>query len=362
VSFTWGPFGPLNLAIDLAVLAVGAAAVAWLVGRRPRRPLAQETALCALAAAAAGLAWIAPVAAVGGIVGLSLGARVAWTTATVTAPLCALWAARRHGALWPAALAAALLGAKLYGEVLEPGDLDVERLRIEVAGLRSPVRLVHLSDLQTDGFGALQARVREEANAFAPDVVLFTGDLINHPSLAGAAGEYLAGFTHRSGKFFVTGDVDGGYDLGGVLARGGFELLDGRARRLDLGGQSVGLVGVSIGQAFDAAFVRELARRAPAPRLLLSHRPDAVFAAADGAADVVFAGHTHGGQVCLPLLGPIVTLTRVSRRIAAGGLHRFARAQVVVSRGLGWEGHVAPRVRAFCRPHLLLAELVPARP
>jgi hypothetical protein len=54
-----------------------------------------------------------------------------------------------------------------------------------------------------------------------------------------------------------------------------------------------------------------------------------------------------------------LTLSRVPRRIGAGGLHRVDGLRVIVSRGLGLEGHIAPRLRTFARPHLLLVELVP---
>jgi predicted MPP superfamily phosphohydrolase len=206
----------------------------------------------------------------------------------------------------------------------------------------------------------MQSRVREIANEFDPDLVVFTGDMINHPRLASEAGEYLAGFKHRNGKYFVTGDVDGAYDLPEVLARGGFELLDGKSKVVSVGPSRFSLIGVSIAGAWDHDLVKRLSAQAAAtPRILLSHRPDAVTTA-DGLVDLVVSGHTHGGQVCLPFIGPVMTLTRVARSIAAGGLHRSGKQQILLSRGLGWEGHFAPRVRMFCRPHLLLVVLKPA--
>lgn len=363
MSFTWNAFGWLNLAIDSAAVTLALVGL-YLTHRREPFGDAQDSRSLILAGRSltlTGLLWIPALFQVGGILGVSLGARVAWTTATVTIPLVCFWLARRRRSYGLLLLAASLVGAKYYGEVWEPNRLEVERVEIRLAGLKERVRLVHLSDVQTDAFGPLQQRVQEAANAFKPDLVVFTGDLVNAPALAPQAGGYLAGFQARAGKFFVSGDVDDGYDLEGVLARGGFTLLDGRTRRLSLGKNTLALAGVSVAQAFDRGLLAALAAklRSADARLLLSHRPDALFAAQDGAFDLMLSGHTHGGQVCLPFLGPILTLTKVARKIAAGGLHRAGRLQILLSRGLGWEGHIAPRVRVFCRPHLLLVELTP---
>ena len=92
----------------------------------------------------------------------------------------------------------------------------------------------------------------------------------------------------------------------------------------------------------------------------MSHLPDALPIARSAPVQLLLSGHTHGGQVCLPWLGPIFTLSGVLRHIAAGGLHRIGGLSVVVSRGLGWEGHIAPRVRTFCRPQIGLITLAPA--
>jgi predicted MPP superfamily phosphohydrolase len=91
----------------------------------------------------------------------------------------------------------------------------------------------------------------------------------------------------------------------------------------------------------------------------MSHYPDTILHTSDSKLDLILAGHTHGGQVCLPFIGPIITLSNVPRNIAAGGLHLYNGIKIIVSRGLGMEGHVAPRIRILDKPHLLLLELVP---
>lgn len=360
MSFTWNAFGWINLAIDLIaiLLSLGAALYALHRWDPGARFTFNTFTICLRALVASLCAWLPVVGYIGGFDAFSLLARLGWTTATVTSPILCIYLARNRRTPWLAAIAIALAATKYYGEVWEPGNLEVERVQVSLPGLERKVRLVHLSDLQTDSIGPLHERVRLEANAFKPDLVVFTGDMINHPSLAGIAADWLAGFEPAGKKYFVTGDVDNGFDVEGLLRRAGFELLDGRRRTIKTAGGQLTLLGVGLWDWTKPGYLARLAEGTQRPRLLLSHRPDAALITGD-AADFVIAGHTHGGQVCLPLLGPVVTLSKVARRVAAGGLHRIGQVQLLLSRGLGWEGRIAPRVRTFCRPHLILVELQP---
>lgn len=361
MSFTWNAWSRVNLGIDLLAVLLSLGAVLYTLRRWDTGEVVtfRTFKICVRALVVSLCGWLPAVGYIGGIVGFSLAARLGWTTATVTVPLLCLYLARRRRAPWLAVIALLLVGAKYYGEIWEPGDLEVERISVEIPGLTKKLKLVHLSDLQTDVIGPLHDRVRREANAFEPDLVVFTGDVINHPSLAGVAGDWLAGFAPDGNKYFVTGDIDSGREVKVLLERAGFQTLDGRRAVVEISGARLTLLGVDIWDWRDRGYLARLAEGTPRPRLLLSHRPDAALVSGD-AFDFILSGHTHGGQVCLPFWGPVVTLSNVARKIAAGGLHRIDTTRILVSRGLGWEGHVAPRVRAFCRPHLILVELLPA--
>jgi predicted MPP superfamily phosphohydrolase len=88
-------------------------------------------------------------------------------------------------------------------------------------------------------------------------------------------------------------------------------------------------------------------------RILVSQLPDSVLALRPSSrVDLVVAGHTHGGQVQLPLFGPPITLSQVQRSVAAGGLHRHEGNSIYVSRGVGMERHYAPRIRFLCPPEI----------
>ncbi|MDZ4782481.1 MAG: hypothetical protein SGJ19_19720, partial [Planctomycetia bacterium] len=76
-------------------------------------------------------------------------------------------------------------------------------------------------------------------------------------------------------------------------------------------------------------------------------------------ADLLVAGHVHGGQVRLPGIGPLITNSLLSRRWAAGVTQLSGDRTLVVSRGIGMERSYAPRLRFLCRPELMVIHLTP---
>ena len=100
--------------------------------------------------------------------------------------------------------------------------------------------------------------------------------------------------------------------------------------------------------------------------IVLHHYPFGAFRAAELGVQLYLAGHTHGGQVQLPLLGGLYFSPRggtdrrgrtLPRRFASG-LHRLGRTWVHISRGLGTRGGDAPPIRFGCRPEISLLRLV----
>ena len=88
-------------------------------------------------------------------------------------------------------------------------------------------------------------------------------------------------------------------------------------------------------------------------RILLTHRPDPVLGLrADSRIDLQVSGHTHGGQVSLPFVGPLMTLSDVPRSIAAGGLNDYQGHAIYVGHGVGLERGSAPQVRFGVRPDI----------
>jgi predicted MPP superfamily phosphohydrolase len=134
-------------------------------------------------------------------------------------------------------------------------------------------------------------------------------------------------------------------------------VLLNEARRITIGDRSILLGGVELKFASDASqrLVRNMEDSAGDAdiRILLTHRPDVALGLKEHSRiDLVIAGHTHGGQVVVPLFGPPMTLSKIPRHMAAGGLHRINENLIYISRGVGCERAQAPRIRFLCPPEI----------
>ena len=86
---------------------------------------------------------------------------------------------------------------------------------------------------------------------------------------------------------------------------------------------------------------------------MLYHSPDLIFEISEEKSiDLMLSGHTHGGQVRLPVFGALFTGSLYGRLIQ-NGLYRYRDILLYISRGIGFEGMGAPRVRFLCKPEIV---------
>lgn len=167
----------------------------------------------------------------------------------------------------------------------------------------------------------------------------------------------------RFGRYLLKNRLDGepaGKNDIGRLRRAlegrGIQFLDNRAVRLE--GTGVYLVGVEDWMEGSPELEKGLENVPPgAPTILLSHNPDIIACKAAARADLILSGHTHGGQIVLPLIGPAYTHTEQLARSEASGYTRRGNTQIYVHRGLG----ESIPIRFGAPPHVTLIRLLPAR-
>ena len=275
-----------------------------------------------------------------------------------------------------AALCCLAAPAGAYASFVEPFSLRVERASVALPdgrGAASPIRVGVLADIQTDDVGAHEWAAVEEVMRARPDLIVLPGDLFQGSGAAFAReGPELRALLGRlaapGGVFFVEGDAD---DLDDIarLARGtGVRVLADEIVRTRVRGRPVTVAGSRL--AWRGAGAQRVIRRlAEGPgegdvRLVVAHRPDAAISPAAGPRiDLVVAGHTHGGQIQLPLLGPPLVASEVPREVGAGGLHRMPDGPMVyVSRGVGVEHGQAPRMRMLAPPEVSVLEVGGTQP
>ena len=225
-----------------------------------------------------------------------------------------------------------------------PGDrFTVNDERIWLDALPSVfhgLRVVQISDVHHGLFLPkewLSEAVRQ-ANRLNPDIIALTGDFVTYSRRnIGPAAELLGRLRARYGVFAVLGNHDFRVDAAAIteaLRRQQIDVLRNRHVALRFGGESVYLAGVDdYGYGAD---LRRAMRGVPreAATILLAHNPRVIHLASRHNVSLVLSGHTHGGQVNLPLLGTVYGRSPERLRYKIGW-DRMATTQIYVSRGIG---------------------------
>ncbi len=268
-----------------------------------------------------------------------------------------------------------------YGILIERHWYRLTRYRLDILPAVGPEKLtvLHLSDLhflERDGRKAAFLHGLPRA-----DVTVATGDFLAEPEAVETAVAAVREAMGVRASWFVLGSNDlyvprplnplryfqqpsrrkprrarrgRASDLVAQLVADGWDDVDNVRVMIDLDGlplEIAGLHDAHIGRAD----LRVLPRQAPERfGIAVMHSPDSAPEAAACGYDLLIAGHTHGGQVRLPLVGALVTNTALPTRLVSG-LIRMGDAWMSLSPGIG-TSKFAP-FRFFCRPEAVLLEL-----
>lgn len=244
--------------------------------------------------------------------------------------------------------------------LIEPTWLEVSHRQLVSDKLTKPVRIVVVADLQTDLVGNYERRVLRLAAEQRPDLLLFAGDYVQlwsddaRMAVTRQVSTNLRelGLAAPLGTFAVRGNVD---DEGWREVFSGVDVTAvGSTQTFELG--ELLLSCLSLEDSRDTQLSIENGEESKY-HIVIGHSPDFALGRVD--ADLLLAGHTHGGQVRMPFIGPLLTLSRVPRSWAAGMNELPNGTKLLVSRGIGLERGHAPRIRFLCRPELAVIDLVP---
>lgn len=267
---------------------------------------------------------------------------------------------KRRFALGCAAVAALIFLVCADAFLIEPHWLEVTRVELSSTNVETALRVAVIADLQTDAPGRYERRVLELIEDEEPDVILFVGDYldVNDPEQYTVMSKRLNGMLREAdldaplGLYAVPGNVDWPGRWQRIFAGLPVRTFE-RSATVDLG--PFALTGLTLR---DAANAHLSVDEAEGFHIVMGHSPN--FSLGEIDAELLVAGHTHGGQVQLPLIGPVVTLSQVPRSWASGITEIEPGKTLVVSRGIGMERGNAPRMRFLCRPQLVFLEVVPA--
>ena len=360
-------------AIAAAVIvgaASGMACVRWLGGR-------VSDSLVVIRAAATGVAGSLLFSAGGllitGLDGFTL-IHVVYVVLVVGVPLAGVivlvFARERSRAITALCIAALLaIPVGIYATHIEPFWLRTDSVQLAVDGIGEEIRVGVLSDLQTTAVGSYENEAVDRLIALGPDIVFLPGDLYQFdPEEFDERAPQFSELIRRlvdavPAVYLVSGNTDTVAGLRRITEGTGAKVLDNEVDTLVLEGNVVSIGGITL--FGDERAAQRVAERLSgddlaAVRILLAHKPDAIELLEGRSVDLLVSGHTHGGQVSIPFLGPPLTNSSVPRHVAAGGLHELGGTPVYVSTGVGRERDNAPQIRFGVRPSIGTIDLVGA--
>ncbi len=258
---------------------------------------------------------------------------------------------------------------QFYAFWVEPYLIKITRQSLETDKLPSgkKIRILHLGDLHLEHRSIREDRLNVLIKELAPDAILFSGDYLSLSSIRNKQSwielkQVLQEWNAPAGVFGVTGSpaVDLPENFPQLLEDTPVQLLSDRTVSITVDGVTVHLLGLEcthMPHTDQPRLAKMLEECPPGFRVLLHHSPDLAPHIQDMDIDLHLAGHTHGGQVCLPLFGPIFTGTLYGL-IFKSGRYELKNLTLFITRGLGLEGLSAPRVRFLCPPEVVLWDII----
>ena len=272
----------------------------------------------------------------------------------------------KKSALYGITLLTSLAGGRYYMEEVEPEWVDISHFKFShplIPPSFNQTRIVQFNDTHI-GFQYDLSSLKKTTNiirSFKADLICFAGDLFDNPveyQITPDFYEILNSLTAPLGKYAVYGNHDhGGYGTElyeQVMDKCGFKVLKNSSDILLKDGDSILIAGVDDSSLGFPNIARALQGK---PEnlftLLLSHAPDYANAAASHPVNLQLSGHSHGGQVQIPLIGPLITPPHAKEY--QEGLYEIREGfSLYVNRGLG-----TTRVpyRLLCRPEITVFDL-----
>jgi len=246
-----------------------------------------------------------------------------------------------------------------YSHLLEPRWLELKKVSINIHTLPKQfegITIAQLSDIHHCKYVTREfiKKCVRKVNALYPDIIALTGDFVyGSKEFISSVAEELAELKAKEGVFAVLGNHDCKDDTADILSKKGIRVLINEHIPLYRKKDYLFIAGVDDLWEGKLDLETTLNGTDNKPKILLCHNPDAIEIIKHTGVDFVMAGHTHGGQVCLPLYGPPVVYSKFGTRYASGLFHE-GKTIMYVNKGIGVS--VFP-IRFFARPEITLFTL-----
>jgi len=252
--------------------------------------------------------------------------------------------------------AVAATGAVYLNHEIDTHDIEVSLVRLSI-GLIKPLKMVVLGDIHFDPLcdEVYMERVAKRVADLKADLVVYTGDFMTHRvARINDLAVLLSNATSRLGSFAALGNHDhwvGGFGIVQALDKNGIRVLRNECFALP-DQEECYLTGLD---SFWAGFPdMGIISRTPvnSRHIVVVHEPDSFSLLRDSRIKLQVSGHTHGGQVRLPMIGALV-LPKWGKNYQEG-LFAQSDSYLYVNRGVGT---LFPHIRCNCRPEITMFEL-----
>ena len=249
-----------------------------------------------------------------------------------------------------------IAGTSAYGFLYGRHDLELTLSTLPVAGLPprlNGLRIGFITDVHRSEWVSHDDVIRAVALLMAerPDLIVMGGDYVTwgDRQYVRAAAEALEPLAAPHGVFAILGNHDDDHDMPAALGARGVQVLKDARTRVRINGEDVELIGIRFWTRRPSD-IAAVVRGAMGTKILLAHDPRRLFDAAALDIPLVLSGHTHGGQVVLPIVGAVAA----QKFPVVAGVGRRNKTTMFVSRGVGT---VFVSVRVNCPPEVAVLTL-----
>ncbi len=252
--------------------------------------------------------------------------------------------------------------------IFEPSNFSVTKLNFSTDKLNSKFSFIHLSDIHIERYGLREKKIIQYINENPPDFIFLTGDYLNlsnvndeksHEDLK----KFISLLKSKYGVFASMGSppVDNREQIEKILESAGVIVLRDQYSILEFpNGEKINILGVDCDhrQKIDFKVAEKLIQKMNLTNLtiLLFHSPEIMPEIKNYSIDIYLCGHTHGGQIRVPFYGAIFTSSVTGKKYEMGS-YVENKTHLYVTRGVGLEGKIAPRMRLFCKPEIVFWEV-----
>ena len=256
-----------------------------------------------------------------------------------------------------------------YGMFVEPFKISISHFSFDVEGFSNlSIKIVLIGDMHVGNRREMKflSKVVNKINYYQPDIILLAGDFINYYEEEIQFLGPLKNLTAKYGVYAVLGNHDYGYGyrnkelankVEAKLENMNINVLRNENVLIEINKTQFYIIGLDSILAGECNLTQATINvKEDIPKILLCHNPDVVFINGTENFDLILSGHTHGGAINLPLIGPVFKVTKLERKYYHG-FHEINGRKIYVTRGIGSRVLYFFNFRFNAPPEIVVIEL-----